>query len=122
MCLTLARLGRFAAVLLVSLYGLAAADQPAEWRAWQVSDGLRESYTPVVTLDPAGRVIARHGQVGSFSLLDGYRVRSLPSPGGSAKIHGTREGVLWVLGQAGLREFREGRWFDHPLEPLRRAA
>ena len=98
------------------------ADLPPEWRSWQVNDGLPESYTAAISVDAAGRVLARHGHVASFSLLDGYRVASLPSPRVGLRLHGTREGAIWVLGNAALREFREGRWVEHPLEALREAS
>jgi len=114
---------RFRGLLLFSLAAwLGRSQQSAEWRAWQVSDGLRESYTRAVSVDPAGRVLARHGQVGLFSLLDGYSVHSLPGPGVGVELYGTKQGRIWVLGSAALKEYRDGRWIEHRVEILRRAA
>ncbi len=98
-----------------------AAEDPSEWRSWQVSDGLRESYTVAISVDPAGRLLARHGQVGVFSLLDGYRVLSLPTPGVGSRLYGTANGDIWVLGGTELRQFRHREWIRHPVEALRLA-
>jgi signal transduction histidine kinase/CheY-like chemotaxis protein len=98
-----------------------AAEDSSEWRSWQVSDGLRESYAPAISVDPAGRLLARHGQVGVFSLLDGYRVLSLPSPGVGSKLYGAGNGDIWVLAGTELRQFREGAWVRHSIEALRLA-
>ncbi len=92
-----------------------------EWRSWQVSDGLRESYTRAIHLDAHGRLIARHGQVAAFSLLDGYSLRVLPGPGVGVKLYGAENGDIWVLGATALRQFRDGQWKDHRIEALRLA-
>ncbi len=109
------------AVLALLMWRLAGAGQPPEWRSWQVSDGLRESYTPEIHLGVSGWVLARHGHVNTFSLLDGYRVHSLPIPGPNFRLCGASGNTVWVLGGAGLHEYRDGRWTEHPLEALQQA-
>ncbi|MCS7316306.1 MAG: response regulator [Bryobacterales bacterium] len=121
MCAKAAR-GGSCLLWLALVGGTLSRAQQAEWRSWQVYDGLRESYTPAISVDQAGRVLARHGQVDTFSVLDGYRVLSLPSPGVGSKLFGTAEGTIWVLGDTGLREFRDGRWWDHPVPSLLEAS
>ena len=100
----------------------AAADPDANWRTWQASDGLRESFVAAVSVDPAGRVLARHGQVDAFTLLDGYAPRLLPSPRVGWKLYGTQQGAIWVLGPTTLMQFSEGRWVEHPIDALELAS
>jgi len=109
-------------LLTFGLCQLLRADLPPDWRSWQVGDGLPESYTAAISVDPAGRVLARHGHVRWFSLLDGYRLHSLPSPGVGLKLMSGPAGSIWVLGGKGLREYRDGIWIDHPLRALREAS
>lgn len=54
---------------------------PAEWRSWDRSDGMNESYAHSITLDPAGRLWVVHGAVSNLSILNGYSTEHLPTPG-----------------------------------------
>ena len=116
-----ARMRRGLIVLIAGLCQWLRADPPPEWRSWQVSDGLPESYTAAISADPAGRVLARHGHVRWFSLLDGYRLHLLPSPGVGQKLWGAPDGSIWAVEGERLREYRDGAWMDHSLEALRQA-
>ena len=100
--------------------GIGTAVGAPTWRVWRAADGLAESMTRAVTVSPRGTVWARHGEVDAISLLDGYEVRRVPSPGGPGqRIHQSRAGLIWTTDDAGLLQFAAGQWREHPIEPFR---
>ncbi|MCB1127815.1 MAG: hypothetical protein KDM81_15080, partial [Verrucomicrobiae bacterium] len=91
------------------------------WRVWRAGDGLAESMTRSVTVSPRGNVWVRHGEVDAISLLDGYEVRRLPSPGGAGqRVYQSRAGLIWTTDSAGLLQYAANQWRPHPIEPFQR--
>ncbi len=88
----------------------AMADDRAEWRWWDSSDGMNESYAFTVTLDPLGRLWVVHGAVPNLSVLDGYRTSELPTPGRSSKIAVSTSGDVWALNPKGLFHLQGRSW------------
>src|SRR5689334_17959258 len=59
----------------------AARQSPAtslDWRFWTASDGLRESYTRLISVGADGRIWMRHGAVDAMSVFDGFTVTRIP--------------------------------------------
>jgi len=112
--------------LLVCLcVGLAGLAQPSwgqrssNWRVYKIADGMPEPACVSVTLGPKGTVLARHLNLASLSVLDGYTLTVLPAPGiGSNRIYGSPGGQLWTVVRGGLQEFKRGSWVFHPLRQL----
>lgn len=128
-------------ILLLLVRPAAAAEKVSNWQVYKASDGLRESYSLNVTVSPRGNVWVAHREGDAFSWFDGYRIKTIPSPGaGNTRIYESRAGQLWSVSPEGLQEFRapnsgslplsQGAWVSHPIpqiaqefqnEPLRTA-
>ncbi|RME91819.1 MAG: hypothetical protein D6766_11185, partial [Verrucomicrobia bacterium] len=101
---------------------LAAQGSGEIWRVWSAENGLAESLVRAVTVSPRGAVWARHGEVDAISLLEGFVVQRIPSPGGpSRRVYQSRAGMIWTTDNAGLLQLVEDQWRRHPLEAFRRA-
>ena len=106
-------------VCLVLLEGLWAQNPPS-WRFWDVTDGLKESYTRSLTVDTSGRVWVKHGDVDTMSVLDGYGLAKISVSPSSRRVYGTASGQAWALHPLGLEQYKDGQWIVHALEELRR--
>jgi signal transduction histidine kinase len=96
------------------------ADRVANWRMFQAGDGMRESYSSAVTVSPRGNVWVKHGQAGEISVLDGYDIHNLASPGqNSYRVYESRTGQLWSLFEEGLVVYDGAQWVRHPLAEIR---
>ncbi|MGC4051143.1 MAG: hypothetical protein QM757_17415 [Paludibaculum sp.] len=106
------RVVRGAAVLLGAVLSVWASpgSTPAEWRSWDSSDGMNESYAHAITLDPAGRLWVVHGAVPNLSILDGYRTTHVPTPGRGSNLAVGASGEAWALNGDGLFHLEKGRW------------
>jgi len=106
-----------------------SAQQPEKWRFWTTADGLRESYTYSLSLDPAGRVWARHGAVHEMSVFDGYTVSRLPEPRegdrinweSNSRVYTSASGSSWTAAEGALKEWKDGRWITHFRAPQGRS-
>jgi signal transduction histidine kinase/CheY-like chemotaxis protein/ligand-binding sensor domain-containing protein len=103
---------------LAALWPVLANGQDTAWRYWTAADGMAETYTHTLNIDPEGRVWARHGAVESMSILDGYRVTRVSEPRNGPWVVWERQagvfpsagGSAWTVADGALREFRQGRW------------
>jgi signal transduction histidine kinase/CheY-like chemotaxis protein len=110
---------------LVETPRLFPADLQTMWRSWTAADGLTESYTYNLAVDPNGNVWARHGSVGAISILDGYSVRHLPEPRegdrinweANGRIYANAQGWAWTVAEGELKELKNGRWLTHFRAP-----
>ena len=57
------------------------ADRASNWRMFKAGDGLRETYTASISVSRAGNVWVKHGDAAEISVLDGYSVGTMPTPG-----------------------------------------
>ena len=94
------------------------AQSPASWRFWDVNDGMKESYTRSLTVDPSGRVWAKHGDVDALSVLDGYGLARLPVSRPAGRVYGTRSGQAWAPHPQGLEQYLDGRWIVHAIKEV----
>ncbi|MFB3787202.1 MAG: ATP-binding protein [bacterium] len=98
-----------------------AAQPPPHWRFWLNEDGLGESCSNAVFVSPAGRVLVNHGHVAWMSLLDGYEVINLPSPGVGVPVYETPSGTIWSIHSGGFQRYeygndiRAGRWIPYSV-------
>jgi signal transduction histidine kinase len=96
------------------------AQKASNWRAFKAADGLAESFTTSVTVSPRGNVWVRHFDVDTINWLDGYEVKSIPSPGvGNYRVYEGRAGQLWAVYPEGLQEYRDGTWIRYPIKEIR---
>lgn len=95
------------------LAGDAAADQ---WRLFTTEDGLRESLSIGVTVNPRGYLCVTHGTVSALSILDGYTVQNLPAPADRIhRVYQNRAGRIWAAYEAGLLSHAGNGWVRYPL-------
>ena len=103
-----------ACVVLPAIACLCSAET---WRHWQANDGLPDSYTTAITLDPKGNVWAKHGDVSAMSLLTGYEVQRLPAAGRvyETKLQVATDGTAWVKVPGAIARYVNGAWqnFKH---------
>ena len=91
----------------------------SNWRAFKVADRLPESACISVTFSPQGKVLVRHFSAPFVSELDGYVVRTIPSPElGRSRVYQSPGGQLWTVVPEGLQEFRDGDWVLHRVVEL----
>ncbi len=65
------------------------------FRFWTAKDGFAETFVLYVNRGPQGDVIASGANVFHHSLLDGYRVMSLPAPYMHAFFQQDADGTIW---------------------------
>lgn len=105
-----------AAAAVVSATGTSLGQRASKWRAYRVADGLPESACLAVTIGPHGSVLVRHRNLARVSELDGYSVRTIPSPRtGHSRVYESPAGQLWTVAPEGLEEFKDGGWILHPV-------
>ena len=101
------------------------AQDSERWRYWTASDGLRESYSYSLSLDPGGKAWVRHGAVNEMSVLDRYGVVRLPEPRSgerinwesNARVYSSSRGFSWTVTEGALKEWKNGRWIEHFRAP-----
>ncbi len=88
------------------------------WREFRPADGLGEAFCTLLTVNPRGVVLVRHGN-GGLSRIDGYSVTNLPPPSGDFRVHEDRFGQMWALHERGLQSFVQGQWTVYPVAEIR---
>src|SRR5687767_7132756 len=110
------------AVICLLLAPLAWGQRASSWRTFRASDGLRETRTIGITMNPKGIVLANHSpDVESFSRLDGDKTETFPYPGGHGKVYESRTAQLWTSSRAGLMVYRDKEWISFPISPIQEA-
>ena len=105
-----------AAVLaLVWFGGHANAQGSPDWRFWDTSDGLEESFTYSASLDSQGRIWLVHGAVDTVTILDGIAAHTVPNPGRYSKIAITAAGAAWALNPNGVFHLQRNSWVRHEI-------
>ncbi len=88
------------------------------WRFWSAAEGLTESYSTVVSALPHGRIAVRHGDVGSFDVLNGFHVSSIPDRHWLGPVYEDGDGTLITFNDRGIATYRTGNWTAHPLPEM----
>ena len=84
---------------IVSLSPLCAA---SSWRFWTKADGLTESWTSGLSRDSNGRVVVKHGDVNSATVLDGYQITKIPSRTAFGRLLVSGKGEVWTFDEEGI--------------------
>ncbi|MFN0068777.1 MAG: ATP-binding protein [Limisphaerales bacterium] len=114
---------RLAAALLL-LLGLpgtpsAAAQTGLRQVTWRAAEGLPQSLTLTVTVNPGGEVLTTHGPGRSAARLDGFNVASLTNFADAVgRVQSTTGGVFWSATRDGLRRVAGGSEESHPLPEI----
>ena len=107
-----------AAILLI-LTQSTHAQRAVNWRSYKLADGLPESGCIAISFSSQNKLLARHLTQSLLSELDGYTIRTLPSPEtGKSRVYPSPGGQLWTLVPGGLEEFQEGAWSFHPVAQI----
>ncbi|MFO1499011.1 MAG: ATP-binding protein [Verrucomicrobiota bacterium] len=102
------------------LFPAVLAERSSNWRMFKAVDGLAETDTASLTVSPRGNVWIKHPDAEQISVFDGYRIRTLPSPGrDSFRIYESRTGQLWSLYSGGLAVYSSDQWVHHPVAEIR---
>jgi signal transduction histidine kinase/ligand-binding sensor domain-containing protein len=115
--------GRFfqIAAALLTLAPTAFAQRYPEWRIYRLNDGMPENACVSVTTGPAGKVVARHINSDSISVLDGFSIASFASPEvGRSRVYATSSGQFWTATLGGLAEYSDNGWRMHPIPQIAR--
>ena len=116
------RMGRALTLVLAAVWLLSGglwlqAGDASLWRTWSVKDGFVETYTSSIAVSRDGNAYFRHGAVRSMDLFDGYRVTTIPDPGGHVKrwadkerVQADAQGTLWATSDGVLKRFLGGKW------------
>jgi signal transduction histidine kinase/CheY-like chemotaxis protein len=82
----------------------------SSWRFWTKEDGLAESWTFGLSRDSSGRVVVKHGDVATESVLDGYRVTRIPARPAFGRFLGSGNGELWTFDADGILIYSGSEW------------
>ena len=106
-------------IFLLALVLVSPAQSASPWRYWNKSDGLIESWVFGLTADADGHVVIKHGEVASESLLDGYRVNTIPSQHAYGRLLSPARkqesgNELWTFDTDGILVHDASGWHKYP--------
>jgi signal transduction histidine kinase/ligand-binding sensor domain-containing protein len=91
----------------------------SNWRVYKSADGLPESHASSVTVSSRGTVWVKHLNSPLISSLDGYSVKTLPSPGiGANRFYESPGGQVWTIATNGLQLFMDDHWIQYPIPEI----
>ncbi len=91
--------------IFILLISQSSAQTPPHWRYWLAGNGLGESCSTSVHVGAFGNVWVNHGHIDQMSVLDGYTVLNIPSPGVSAPVYENPAGNIWSIYAGGLQKY-----------------
>jgi hypothetical protein len=72
-----------------------------------------------VTVGSRGTIWVNHLNSPLISSLDGYEIKTLPSPGiGANRFYESPGGQLWTIATNGLQLFANNRWLQYPVPEI----
>ncbi len=101
---------------------IAHAQPSANWRIFRANDGLADSFSSAVYVSPHTNIWVKHYDGDAISVLDGYSISKLQSPGKNYfRIYESRSGQLWSLATNGLVVYDDlaKHWVAHPVAEIR---
>lgn len=104
------------AFLLLSTASITWGQSTGHWRFWMGDDGLSESCSNSVFQSASGRVWVNHGHVERMSVLDGFTVTNVPSPGVAVPVYENPPGNIWSIYPEGFQRYEfsgdliDGHW------------
>lgn len=112
---------RPAALILLGLAWISHAPGQTGLRqvTWRAADGLPQSLTLSVTVNPGGTVLTTHGPALPAAQLDGFGVTSLTNlADAQGRVHGTPAAGYWTATRGGLRRVVDDTEELHPLPEI----
>src|SRR5438270_7640280 len=103
-----------AAAVFLALVPFVAAHAASPWRVWSKSDGLTESWVFGLTPDSQGRILVKHGDVPTMSVLDGYQIALIPSQHGYGRVLSSPANELWTFDAEGILVYDASGWHKYP--------
>ena len=95
------------------------AQNASSWRVYKSADGLPETIASSVTVEPHGAVWVKHLNAESISRLDGYEIKTIPSPGlGNNRIYESAGGQIWTVAAEGLQQFKNNNWIHYSIPEI----
>ncbi|MDE3196898.1 MAG: hypothetical protein KGN84_11175, partial [Acidobacteriota bacterium] len=95
-----------------------AESHTTNWRVWNTADGMRESYISQLTRTPSGKIIARHGDVSTMTVIDGLHLSKVPDPKSLGLVYENDGGEFYTFGPSGMLVYSNSRWREYPLPDL----
>lgn len=96
------------------------ADESYHVRTYTAAQGLSDSYATAITWSPRGNVWVKHRETDEISVLDGYNVQTLSSPGrDNYRVYESRTGQVWSLYPDGLAQYIANQWFHYFVREIR---
>ncbi len=103
-------------VVFLAVATLSPLRAASSWRFWTKEDGLAESWTFGLSRDGTGRVVVKHGDVATESVLDGYQVTKIPAWHAFGRFLGSGNDELWSFDADGILVYGASGWRKY-LDP-----
>ncbi len=95
------------------------AQKASNWRVYKSADGLPESHASSVAVSGRGTVWVKHLNTPLISSLDGYDIKTFPSPGvGANRFYESPSGQLWTIATNGLQLFVTDHWVQYAVPEI----
>lgn len=111
---------RFGCTALAGLIALfpSAARAASPWRFWNSADGITESYVTSLTPDLSGRLVIKHGNVLTLTVLDGYGAAPIADSHALGRVIPNPDGTLWSLSPGGIDIYEKNQWKSWPVPEI----
>ncbi|MBX3747499.1 MAG: hypothetical protein KF833_19490 [Verrucomicrobiae bacterium] len=87
--------------------------------AWRAADGLPQSATFGVWIEPDGQILTAHGPNWPAARFDGFRIHSLTnSTGAPHRVYAGPGDTHWAVDRNGLLERNASGWQSHPVAEI----
>ena len=101
-------------VVFLTIVALSPLGVASSWRFWTKADGLAESWTSGLSRDTNGRVVVKHGDVNSATVLDGYQITKIPSRSAFGRLLVSGKGEVWTFDEEGILIYDPSGWHKYP--------
>ncbi len=113
-------------VLLILFYSVPSWGATSwNYRTWSTVDDLFTPYCSSVEFTPNGNILVNHGHDLNMSILDGFGVRWLPSPGNDldtpTRVLTNETNQLWANYPGGIQFFQDDNWEKFPISEIKPA-
>ena len=88
-------------------------------RYWKAKDGLAESFSRTIGMGPSKKLWINHGNISHMSVLNGFRLYHIPSPGPEVPVYENSVGHVWSIYPDGLQQYINGKWIQHSIDEIR---
>ena len=96
-------------------FSLGSQKEAVNWRVWNAADGMLEGYVSQVSRTPSGKVLARHGDLPSMDILDGFSLSHVPDVPSLGTVNAVASGELYTFDKTGAALYLNGKWYRYPI-------